>query len=356
MKTQIRILIAIVLAIAILPGCSKNDNSAVKPDLKQAFNQGAQDLNRAMDDITASKAFGIFTLGEGLLKSGTTDPEYEVYISLDQIKGIFDYKPVPKVDRKGRSIIQFFDQTADDNLMVVNMPLSKVLNPRSLRKYSPEDALLPNNFTIAVSDYHNNYNSFRDYDYALQSEISIDEEVAGKLDIASLVSPEEGITYASQYAFTGSYTAKYKYETGDISTWSFTINSGDDILYEEKRVTVKVDDSRFGREHEYTLTIGDVSIVRKSKDKTVEVYVDGILQPGATVKIVDREDGDDDEISVCKKRDVQITFEDGTTTTVSELIGESIDNIKTLFTSLRKVYFAAYVVDWIAYDIYYQRF
>jgi hypothetical protein len=58
---------------------------------------------------------------------------------------------------------------------------------------------------------------------------------------------------------------------------------------------------------------------------------------------------------VVKKRDIQITFEDGTTTTVSDLIGKSIDNIKTLFDSLHSVYFAAYVVDWIAYDIYYQR-
>ncbi len=84
-----------------------------------------------------------------------------------------------------------------------------------------------------------------------------------------------------------------------------------------------------------------------------EVSVNGILQPGAVVSIVDTDQ--DQEVSVCRHREIQITFEDGTTTTISALIGNSIDDIKTLFNSLHQVYFAAYVVDWIAYDIYYNR-
>ena len=87
--------------------------------------------------------------------------------------------------------------------------------------------------------------------------------------------------------------------------------------------------------------------------KNVQIAVNGVVQPDANVTIVDNEN--DDEASVCKKRDVQITFEDGTVTTVSDLIGSSVENIKTLYTSLHQVYFAAYIVDWIAYDIYYQR-
>jgi hypothetical protein len=61
------------------------------------------------------------------------------------------------------------------------------------------------------------------------------------------------------------------------------------------------------------------------------------------------------EPSVCHKREIQITFDDGTVTTISTLISGSVDNLSTLFTSLHEVYFAAYVVDWIAYDIYYKR-
>ena len=78
-----------------------------------------------------------------------------------------------------------------------------------------------------------------------------------------------------------------------------------------------------------------------------------MLQTEAVVEIIDREE--DEEASVCRKRDIQITFDDGSTTTLSALIGESVEDIKTLFESLHEVYFAAYIVDWIAYDIYYQR-
>jgi hypothetical protein len=78
-----------------------------------------------------------------------------------------------------------------------------------------------------------------------------------------------------------------------------------------------------------------------------------VAQPGAVVEVIDKVY--DPEASVCKKRDVQITFEDGTVTTVSALIGQSVNDIRSLYTSLHQVYFAAYIVDWIAYDINYQR-
>ena len=82
-----------------------------------------------------------------------------------------------------------------------------------------------------------------------------------------------------------------------------------------------------------------------------------ILQPKATVTVVDK-DGDkesESEHSICNKRDLQITFEDGTTSTISALIGSTISDLSTLFTSLHQVYFAAYVVDWLGYDVYYKR-
>jgi hypothetical protein len=237
--------------------------------------------------------------------------------------------------------------------MIVNMPLKKVTNPRLLRHYDPEDSLLTNNFSIAVSDYHNNYNSYHDYDYILSSEISVDNTLAGKLNIRSVVSPTLGTDYASQYAFTDSYTANYKYVSGDTTKSGFSIKDGDNVLYEEYLLTIKNDTARFGREHYYTLTIGDVQIIRNSSTRTVQIAVNGEIQEAAVVEIIDKVT--DPEASVCKKRDIQITFEDGTITTVSSLIGESVDDIKTLFESLHQVYFAAYVVDWIAYDIYYQR-
>jgi hypothetical protein len=361
MKRKGKIIFIAVLFSAILFSCTKTGfvNNA---SLKESINQGAMDLNNAVTAISTSKAYSILTVNDGTQKSATlADPVYKVYITLDSVKGIYDYHPltknkwgVPFRDRYGMPVMRFFSKTADDNKMIVRMPLKKVEHPRLfLWNFLKSDTSLTNNFQIALSDYHNNYNNYHDFDYLLASEISIDNAVAGKLNIDYLKSPSLGTTYASQYAFTDSYTADYKYQSGDTAVSSFAISKAGTVLYEEKRLTIKNDTLRFGREHQYILTIGNVTITRKSGTKTVSVSVDGIAQPNAVVEIIDNDN--DSEASVCKKREVQITFEDGTITTVSALIGNSVENIKTLFDSLHDVYFAAYVVDLIAYDIYYQR-
>ncbi len=352
MKMQGKIILGAVLFTSIVVSCTKSGLNGTN-SLKESVSQSAQSLNDAMNTIASSKAFSVLTVSGPVTKNLTTETGYKVYITLDTIKGVYNYKPTQKTDRWGQSLIRYFSKSADNSNMIVNMPLSKVTSPWTLRIYKPADTLLTNNFTILVSDYHNNYNSYRDFDYLLKSEISIDKAVAGDLNIKYIVSPASGIDYASQYAFSGGYTADYKYASGDTTVSSFAISSAGKVLYSEERLTIKPDTGRFGREHEYTLTIGDVQIVRKSGTKTVAVYVGGVLQTKAVVSIVDKVA--DSEASACKGRDIQITFDDGTTTTISALIGSSINNIKTLFDSLHSVYFAANVVDWIAYDIYYQR-
>jgi hypothetical protein len=354
MKNQVRIILVTAFLSILVFGCTKNDGVLNNKSLKQAVNQSAQNLNTAVDVISASGAYSILTGSNGTLKSATiTDSTYRVYIPLDLIKGVYDYKPVPKTDRWGWSLMKFFTKTADESKMIVRMPLKKVKSPGSLRHFSQADSSLTNNFAIAVSEYHNNYNSYWDYDYLLASEISIDNVVAGNLNIKSIVKPRHKVDYASQYAFSGSYTADYKFFSGDTTVSSFTITGSDKVLYEEKLLTIKKDSAKFGREHQYILTIGDVQIIRKSGTHDAEVWVNGVFQPNAIVSIVDEEE--DSEASVCEKRDVQITFEDGTTVLVSDLIGKSVENIRTLYRSLHQVYFAAEVVDWIAYDIYYHR-
>jgi hypothetical protein len=352
MKKQVKILfIAAVLGTAMW-SCTKIGSSNLS--LKQSVDAAAVDLNSAMNTITASKAYTILTVNDGMAKSAdATAADYKVYITLDTVKGVYNYKPIQKHDRWNWSLMRFFEKTADDSKMIVKMPLAKVEHPRSLRNFQPSDTLLTNNFTISVSDYHNNYNSYHDFDYLLKSEISIDDKVAGNLNIDYMKSPVSGTQYASQYAFTDSYTADYKYVSGDTTISSFGISKGGTVLYEEKRLTIKNDTLKFGREHQYILTIGDVQIVRSHGLKDAKVYLKGVLQENAVVEVVDNDS--DLEGSVCKKRDVKITFDDGTSTTIKTLIGESVDNIKTLFDSLHDVYFAAYVVDWIAYDIYYKR-
>jgi len=352
MKKLIRIIPVTILTVTLLWSCSENFSTLDSANLKATIDKSALELNTAMDAITATTAYSILTMSDGASKS-EADELYKVYIPLELVKGVYNYKPVQSIDRWGISLVKFFTKAADDNKMIVNMPLKKVTAPRSLRQYNPADSTLANNFSIAVSDYHNNYNNYHDFDYVLKSEISVDAAVAGELNIDYLVSPTLGITYASQYAFTNSYTADYAYQSGDTAVSSFGISKEGTVLYKEERLTFRSDTGRFGREHQYSLTIGDVKIVRKSGVQTVDVYVNDILQSAALVEIIDRDA--DAEPSVCKKREVQITFEDGTVTTVSALIGSSVENIRTLFDSLHNVYFAAYIVDWIAYDIYYQR-
>lgn len=352
MKMKKGITIGLLLISILMWSCESNNSSIETASLKQAINMSAVTLNAAISNVSSSKAFSLLTMSDDGSKSSSGDSIYKVYISLDKIKGIYNYKPVSAYNH-GISLMRYFTKTADASKMVVNLPLKKVEHPRSLREYKASDSTLTNNFSIAVSGYHNNYNSYWDYDYLLASEISIDNVVVGKLNIETLISPKSGIDYASQYAFTDGYTADYKYLSGDTTLSSFGISKGNVLLYEEKRQTVRNDTAKFGREHMYTLTIGTVQIVRKSGIVAPAIYVNGVLQTNAVVEIVDK--AADQEATVCKKRDIRITFDDGTSTTISALIGESVENIKLLFDSLHSVYFAAYIVDWIAYDIYYMR-
>ena len=161
MKKQERIFIMTALCMAILSGCAKNDGVLDQASLKQAIDQSASNLNTAVKAISSTQAYSILTMNDGTSKSATvTDSIYKVYIPLDKIKGVYDYNKVTKLNNWGISLIQFFTRTADNSKMIVNMPLKKVTKPWSLRHFSAADSSLTNNFSIAVSAYHNNYNSY----------------------------------------------------------------------------------------------------------------------------------------------------------------------------------------------------
>ncbi len=344
------------LSLAVLLGmsCSKTDMVSSSATLKDAVTKSSQNLNNAMTEISSSQAFQLLSVsgnGGEMMKAGTV---YSANIPLDLVKGVYDYKPLKTPESRNYNLIRFFTKSADASKMTVNMPLAKIKDPHVLRDYLKADSALTNNFSMTVTEYHNNYNSFRDYDYINTADISIDKAKAGSLDIKSVVSPSTGTHYASQFAFISGYTAKYAYASGDTTVSSFSITKGTSLMYEEKLLTSKNDIGKFGREHQYSLTIGDVKLVRKDKSSPL-VYVKNVLQTKAIIKVIENEEKEGDEHSICNNRDLQITFEDGTTTTISALIGKSLTDITTLFASLHQVYFAAYLVDWIAYDIYYKR-
>jgi putative Mn2+ efflux pump MntP len=69
--------------------------------------------------------------------------------------------------------------------------------------------------------------------------------------------------------------------------------------------------------------------------------------------VVDIAAVDGTDVSVtAHKRELKITFDDGTSKTISELLGTSVETIRNLFISLRQSYFATSIVDRIAWDIY----
>lgn len=352
MKNNVFKLSGFILLILVAWSCSKTETATSPTALKDALSSSTQNLNTAMTDIVSSQAFQLLSVsssGMSTMKSGTV---YSANIPLDLVKGVYDYKALKTNESKNYALIKFFTKTTDASKMIVNMPLAKLKDPRVLREYLKSDSTLTNNFTMTVSDYHNNYNSYSDYDYLNVADITIDKASAGSLNIKSLVNPTTGVQYASQFAFASGYTAKYAYTSGDTIKSSFTLLKASSVLYKEELLSTKNDTAHFGRENQYSLTIGDVKLLRKP-DHTTQVYVKNVLQPKATVTMVDKESTT--EPSVCHKREIQITFEDGTTSTISALIGSTISDLSTLFTSLHNVYFAAYVVDWLGYDIYYKR-
>lgn len=345
-------LFGFVLMSWLFLGCSKTDTEigSSASVLKDALTESSQKLNEAMTAIGSTQAFQILSIDNSTaLKAGTI---YTANIPLDLIKGVYDYKALKTAESRSYPLVRFFTKSTDAAKMMVNMPLAKLKNPRDLRNYLTADSALTNNFTIAITDYNNNYNSYRDYSYLNNATITIDKALAGNLNIKSLVSPTAGTQYASQFTFSNGYSAKYQYASGDTTRSSFTLLKTTSIIYKEELQTVRNDTAKFGREQQYTLTIGDVKLVRKA-DKTYQVYLKNVLQAKAMVAMVDKVPSA--EPSICHHREIQITFEDGTITTVSTLIGSAINSLTTLFTALHEVYFAAYVVDWIGYDIYYKR-
>ena len=52
------------------------------------------------------------------------------------------------------------------------------------------------------------------------------------------------------------------------------------------------------------------------------------------------------------RRDVKLTFDDGTSTTLRELKGDTIEDLGKIFGAVRQIGFATEIVDKIAANIY----
>lgn len=227
--------------------------------------------------------------------------------------------------------------------------------------YSGSEPLLKNNFTIAASDYHYYYTFWSRYDYKLKAALTVDSTDIGTLSILAMGESFYDQSCSSEYVFPEGYKITSGFESGDTSTYEFTLRDETDLLLGETIVFIKGeyehDDDDFerdGKPHEwmYTLSIGNIDLKKSSGIDSIEVYLDGVLQQTAAAVIVDSTGSDG---SICHHRDILLTFDDGSTATLSELLDPALTQLKALVDSLRSMSFAKRIVDYIAFNIYYSQ-
>jgi len=242
---------------------------------------------------------------------------------------------------------KMFKKTAESDNMIINLPEAMVLHPKHLHYYQPMDTVYPNNFTTTASDYHFYYNMWRNYEYKLTAGLTLNDENAGNMDVSSSSRSFRSYAYASGFDFPDGYNISAMWQYGDTATSSFSLTKDNDTLFKESSIFITRDFHR--REKQYELTIGDVQI-KKSDVDSIQVFVAGVLQQHAA-KIITSES--DTAASVCHKRDILLTYDDGTTAKLSELISPVKSQLGLLSDSLRSMYFARHIVDYIAISIYY---
>jgi hypothetical protein len=354
----------VVLLISIFSwSCSNNDMS--QGTLKSSLNKSVQELSTAMNVISSSNGYQVLSTPStdntaSLVKSSVLsfDSTYNSILLAD-IAGVYDYRAIYK--RGSMSAFRFFTKTGESADMIVRLPEEKVKNPRVLLHFTPADTLLTNNYVIDLSKYEYHFNRYLGWDYQMASTINIKNVDAGALAIQSSNSRTSGYKYASEFVFADGYKASCTYASGDTAVATYAISDGTKTLYAEKYTAIKTYGDNRHREKQYSLTIGNVEIVRENVPHdgldSVKVYVGGVLQLNSKVEIVDIDSTTDetDNSVINHKRELKITFDDGTSATISELLGSSVTTIRNLFASLRLASFATNIVDWIAWDIYTNR-
>ena len=363
MKTKI-LFANFTLSVILLSACNSEVESSDGTSLKSSINTSIETLTTAVNKISSSSEFQLLS---ELNESGTSQVSAAQYapsaqtdsiiIKLADISGIYEYSPA-RVKKGQSNVMRFFERTADNDIMIVKLPVEKVRNPRALFYYSPGDTTLTNNFEAAVNNYSYTSSRANGREYQVNSIFSINQTNIGSFKISYLRNKTNGYNYMSQYDLTSGYSVKYQENSGDTAVSVYSINDQATTLYEEKTTAYKVSGDNRHRERVYSLTIGNVQIVRSLGHNSIDsakVFVDGVLQTEATVEIIVNNPDSTDQSLTHKKRDIKITFADGTSTTIRELAANSIDNIGTIFSAVKQANFATDIIDRIAWNIYYHK-
>ncbi len=337
-----------VLVITIVLGfmawsCSKIETSNQKFTLKQSVESNVDRINTALDRIAETKGYQLLNSGE-VAKS---DYSFSDSITLNQVSGIYEYQPVPFMHNHYILIpYRLFKKTETSDNMIVKLPQKLVFHPGYLHNFSPADSVLKNNFTITATDYHLYYSPFNGYDYKLSAGFVLDSTDIGSLNMMNS-SGSTGRSFSADYTFTGGYKINVNSQSGDTSISEFALSDNDQTLLKEKVVFTGTGYKK--HERQYILSIGNVDIKRGAGIDSIQVYLDGVLQKTAGVKITDSSDTTG---TICNKRDIKLTFDDGTTTNLSTLIDPALATLRTMVNSLGNMYIAKNILDYIAINIY----
>jgi|WetSurMetagenome_2_1015567.scaffolds.fasta_scaffold00024_59 hypothetical protein len=342
-----RKILVISLAIGmVVISCSKMDSGT---SLKQSVESSIAKINTAASAISVSKGYQLLSVSDEFTK---TETGYSDSIDLDMIAGIYDFNPDPVLYQWYPCPRRFFSKTGASDSLIINMPQKFVLHPRYLYYYIFKDSAVNNNFRVAASDYHFYYCWYNKFDYKLKAGFSVDKADIGTLDMLANSKGFAGIDYSSRFTFSEGYNIEVSKVSGDTTTSSFALSDENEILLRETRTYIG-DMFHHNGERTYMLTVGNVDIVKSTGIDSIQVFLDGVLQKSAAAKI---EDESDTTGTICHHRDILITFDDGTTTNLSELIQPGMDVLRTLVDSMHSMNFAKHVIDYLALNIYYHEY
>jgi hypothetical protein len=355
MKRNVFIISTALIVCSLAWQCTKKSDEGIK-SLKVNLNTGAERLNIAIDQISKTQGYQVLSIQEDeTLKSLISiEQKYGDSINLSDISGIYEYQPVKYRSWCYLCFDKLFQKTGDSDMLIVKLPGDKIFHPRKFRSLDPKDSTLENNFVITATDYHYYFSKKKGflYDYKLNAGVILDSVNVGNLDITSKRSSTHDYEHSSEYTFENGVSINVDILSGDTAISSFSLSDNSGVLLKETVTRIKQEGSKH-REKEYSLIIGNIEFRKSSSIDSIQVFVSGVLQQNAKIEVIDSiGESDEEENSICHNRDIKITFDDGSSVLLSELIGPSVATLRNIVGSLKQVYFATHIVDYIAWNIY----
>ena len=325
--------------------CTKDDQN--NRTLKESLELNSAKINTAFGNIADSRGYQLLSVTEDGTKSDFSDG-FRDSIDLELIAGVYNFKPGTEMHHNLYFPFRLFRKTGDSEKLIINMPEKLAFHPKYLHFCDRADSVLKNNFSITANNYHFFYNHWNNSDYELIADFTLDNKDIGTMNMFSSWKSGTAGKYSKEFTFPEGYTIIRSGETGDTTRIVFALAEDKDTLLME--TLLFIGDGFKRKEKQYILSIGNVDIKRSTSIDSIQVYLDGVLQKEAGVKIMD--DGDYNS-SVCYKRDIMLTFDDGSTAKLSDLISPSMETLKSVTKAMEEMYFSKHIIDYIAFSIYY---